>query len=347
MREGDPRVREEQSASSDQAWWRDLGGAILRLVAAGALAGGLAAIFLLPALAEQRFVSQESWLGNTYSYQRHFVFPSQFLDTFWGYGYSDDPTGPNDGMSFQLGVIGVGLALTAVAAGLRRRAPQRSTTAFFLAALLAILFAMTPFARPLWDAVGLLAVLQFPWRLLSIASFCLALLSGAAIASLIPAAGLVDGEAPAHGSAHPHIPAAIIVALAVVLASFPFTLPQFTDITPVDESVQAIIRFETNFPDMIGFMAATEEPFTESPLTAQYLAGEPLQKAALLSGSGQVRTLRVTSASVEAQALLDNSATVVFYTYDFPWLAGDDRRFACAPPHPVTLWPDRLGRARW
>ena len=53
---------------------------------------------------------------------------------------------------------------------------------------------------------------------------------------------------------------------------------------------------------MIGFMAATEQPFTESPLTAQYLAGEPLQKAALLSGSGQVRTLRVTSASVEAQA---------------------------------------------
>ena len=130
---------------------------------------------------------------------------------------------------------------------------------------------------------------------------------------------------PAHGSAHPHIPAAIIVALAVVLASFPFTLPQFTDITPVDESVQAIIRFETNFPDMIGFMAATEQPFTESPLTAQYLAGEPLQKAALLSGSGQVRTLRVTSASVEAQATLDNPATVVFYTYDFPgWQATID-----------------------
>ena len=75
---------------------------------------------------------RSSWLGNTYNYQRHFVFPSQFFDTFWGYGYSDDPTGPNDGMSFQLGVIGVGLALTAAAVGLRRRSPQRSTTAFFL-----------------------------------------------------------------------------------------------------------------------------------------------------------------------------------------------------------------------
>ena len=324
------RPRKEESASSDQAWWRDLGGSILRLVAAGALAGGLAAIFLLPAVAEQRFVSQESWLGNTYNYQRHFVFPSQFLDTFWGYGYSDDPTGPNDGMSFQLGVIGVGLALTAAAAGLRRRAPQRSTTAFFLAALLAILFMMTPLARPLWDAVGLLAVLQFPWRMLSIASLCLAVLSGAAVAALIAGAhrradALAEGEAQSQGSADPHIPAAIIIALAAVLASFAFTLPQFTDITPVDESPQAIIRFETSFPDMIGFMAATEQPFTESPLTAQYVAGEPLQKAALLNGNGTIRTVRVTSASVEAQAALDNSATVVFYTYDFPgWQATID-----------------------
>ena len=265
------------------------------------------------------------WLGNTYNYERHFVFPNQFFDTFWGYGFSDDPTGPNDGMSFQLGVIGVGLALTAAAVGLRRRSPQRSTTAFFLAALLAILFAMTPFARPLWEAVGLLAVLQFPWRFLSIASFCLAILSGAAIASLIPVDRLPAFGAMAHGSDQSQTPAAIVVALAVVLASFSFTLPQFTDITPVDESVQAIIRFERNFPDMIGFMAATEQPFTKSPLTAQYLAGEPLQKAALLSGSGRVRTLKVTSASVEAQATLDNPATVVFYTYDFPgWQATID-----------------------
>ena len=197
-----PRVREEQSVSSDQAWWRDLAArscgwsqrehwpAALRRFSSCRVGGA--------ALCVARVVA-----GQYLQLPAAFRLPDQFLDTFWGYGYSDDPTGPNDGMSFQLGVIGVGLALTAVAVGLRRRSPQRSTTAFFLAALLAILFAMTPFARPLWDAVGLLAVLQFPWRMLSIASFCLAMLSGAAIASLIPADGLADSEATAHGSAHP------------------------------------------------------------------------------------------------------------------------------------------------
>jgi hypothetical protein len=296
-------------------------------------------MFLLPALAEQRFVAAESWLGNTYTYDRHFVFPSQFLDTFWGYGYSDDPTGPNDGMSFQLGVIGAGLALTAAAAGLRRRAPQRSTTAFYLAALVTTLFVMTPWARSVWESVGLLAILQFPWRLLSIASLCVAILTGAAIASVLALAGQPSGAAAEDRAAggqsgDPQVAAALVVALAAILASFPFTLPQYTVITAVDESDQSIIRFETAYPDMIGYMAATEEPFTESPLTAQYRAGEPLQKVALLGGSGQVRTLRVASAMVEAQATLDSPATVVFYTYDFPgWQATVDGQIVSHRTH--------------
>ena len=50
-----------------------------------------------------------------------------------------------------------------------------------------------------------------------------------------------------------------------------------------------------------------------------------LHKAALLSGSGDVRPGTVTSVSVEAQANLDNPSTVVFYTYDFPgWRATVD-----------------------
>jgi hypothetical protein len=307
----------EGAAAPRSVLWRDLGSTFARLAAAGLLAGGLAAIFLLPAFLEQRYVAQESWLGNTYNYQRHFVFPNQLLDPFWGYGYSDDPTGPNDGMSFQLGMAGVVLAVTAAVAGLRWRAPQRSTTAFFLAVLLVTLAIMMPMARPLWDAIGPLAILQFPWRLLSIAVLCLAILAGAAVAGVIAGNRAAESSGPDAGPANRSEPAALIVALAVVLASLAYTLPEYTDITPVDESPLAIIRFESSYPDMIGLMAATEQPFGESPLTAQYLAGEPLQKAALLAGNGEVRTLKTTSISVEAQASLDNPGTVVFYTYDF------------------------------
>ena len=336
-----PEAEETRGAAGP---WRDLGQAILRVAAAGLLAGGLAAIFLLPALTEQRYILQESWLGNTYNYNRHFVFPSQFLDTFWGYGYSDDPAGPNDGMSFQLGVVGVALALTA-AAGLflrtrGRPGTQRSTTAFFLVALLATLFVMTPWARPVWDSIGLLAILQFPWRLLSLASLCVAVLSGAAVASLVAPAGDQpdDGTPDTAGAGRlgqPQASAALVISLAAVLASFPVTLPQYTGITPIDESAQSIIRFESAFPDMIGLMAATEQPFSESPLTEQYRSGQPLQKAAVLDDAGQVRMLDLTSASVVVQATLDSPATVVFYTYDFPgWRATVDGEPVAHRTHP-------------
>ncbi len=299
----------------------EVGRAALRAAAGGLLAVGLAMIFLLPMLLEQRFIAQEQWVQGTYGYRGHFVYLSQFLDPFWGYGYSDDPTGPNDGLSFQLGIAGVVLALTAAVVGLRRSSPQRGRTAFFLAVTLASLATMLPLAQPFWDSVGPAALIQFPWRLLSIASLGVAILGGAAVASL-----LWKPSAPAKlAASSAQAPVAAILALIVVLASLPFSLPQYTDIQPSDESELAIILFETTFRDMVGMTAATEQPFTDTPLVTQYLTGQPLEKATLLSGSGVVRTSRVGGASVTAQVNVDGPATVLFYTYDFPgWRATVD-----------------------
>ena len=306
--------------------WGEVARATLRAAAGGLLAVGLAMIFLLPMLLEQRFIAQEQWVQGSYGYRGHFVYLSQFLDPFWGYGYSDDATGPNDGLSFQLGIAGVVLALTAALVGLRRASPQRGVTSFFLAATLASLAAMLPLAQPLWDAIGPAALIQFPWRLLSIASLGVAILGGAAVASLLwqpslPARPSSQSAVPAAGS-NAQAPAAAVLALAVALASLAFTLPQYTDIQPGDESELAIVRFETAYPDMVGMMAATEQAVTDTPLVAQYLAGQPLEQATLLNGSGVVRTSRVGGASVTAQVDVDGPATVLFYTYDFPgWRA--------------------------
>ena len=170
-----------------QESWRQVLLTVARVAAAGLLAIGLAAIFLLPLLAEQGYVQQADWLADNYLYQKHFVWPNQFTDPMWGYGFSDDPTGPNDGMSFQLGIVGVVLALTAAVVGLRRRSHRRGQTAFFVAGLLAVLLLMMPVARPIWDTIGPAALIQFPWRLLSVASLCLAMLAGAAVGNLLGA----------------------------------------------------------------------------------------------------------------------------------------------------------------
>lgn len=307
-------------ASPMRRAWRELWRTTLRLAAAGLLGVGLAAIFLLPLLLEQRHLVQAQWVQGSYGYRLHFVYPSQLLDPFWGFGFSDDPAGPNDGMSFQLGIVAVGLALTSLVVGLRRRSPQRGATAFFALATLAVLLLMTPAAQAVWDAAPLVSLVQFPWRLLGLAALGLAILSGAAVASLLTP--WIDDRAQQAPQA---APAAYIVGLAVILASFAYTAPRYTDITPVEESPLSIIRFETQHPDMIGITAFSQAAPSDSPLVAQYQAGQPLQKAALLSGRGQVQTLRVGGASVTAQVNLDGPATVLFYTYDFPgWQATVD-----------------------
>lgn len=306
-------VRKTIRQRREQESWRQVIGSFAQVVAAGLLAIGLAAIFLLPLAAEQGAVQQKDWVAENYLYQKHFVWPNQFVDPFWGFGFSDDPTGPNDGMSFQLGIVGVVLALVAAVVGLRRASHRRGQTAFFVVALLAVLLLMMPLARPVWDAFGPAALIQFPWRLLSTASLFLAILAGAAVGNTL---GTGEGS---------QFPAAHVLGLVVVLASLAFTVPQYTDIQPIDESVQSIMRFELAYPDMIGHTAAVQEPFTESPLLPQYLAGEPLQKAALIAGSGEVKTLRTGGSSVDARVNLDSPSTVLFYTYDFPgWRATVD-----------------------
>lgn len=308
-----------------QESWRQVIGTIVQVAAAGLLAIGLAAIFLIPLLAEQDGIQQADWLADNYLYQKHFVWPNQFTDPFWGFGFSDDPTGPNDGMSFQLGIVGVILTLVAAVVGLRRASHRRGQTAFFVAALLAALLLMMPIARPVWDAIGPAALIQFPWRLLSVASLCLAILAGAAVGNLL-GTGEADGVgAGLQAGQVGQFPAAHVLALVVVLASLAFTAPEYTNIEPIDESVQSIMRFELEYPDMIGHTAAVQEWFTESPLLPQYLAGEPLQKAALIAGSGEVETLRTGGSSVDARVNLTSPSTVLFYTYDFPgWRATVD-----------------------
>ncbi len=178
-----------------------------------AAAGGVGAlllcsIFLLPLFAEGRFLQQQVYVTDTYDFRNHFVQFGQYFSPFWGFGFSDDPLGANDGMSFALGplliILGIG-ALFVV--GQARRA--RAEMIYLLAAGLALLLVMTPLAQPLWEALPPLAVIQFPWRLLALAGFVFSALGGLVAwnladrtsqpAEMVSARSLLWGSALARG----------------------------------------------------------------------------------------------------------------------------------------------------
>jgi hypothetical protein len=299
-----------------------------------ALGFGLAIVFWLPALAARRYIQEASWLQGTYNYALHFVYPSQFFSAFWGFGFS--VPGPNDGMSFQLGIVQWAVAVVAALAafGIARPAlrTRRSETLFLVIASMIALLAMTPITQPLWAIFPLAASVQFPWRLLAVTTITLALLVGAA------AHWLDRAEASDDGKPGPYV---YVLALAIALAAFPYTRPELSPIRPEDESLLAIVDFEAKYPDMRGMTAFAERPPSqaESPLIAQYLAGQPLQRAAIVSGSGEVIAQNARANSATATVRADGPVRLRFYTNYFPgWSATVDGRPAAIAPDP----PDGL-----
>ncbi len=299
----------------------------------------ITAIFLLPAFLERKYLVESQWIAATYNYRQHFVYLNQFFSASWGFGYA--LPGPNDGMSFQLGplqFLGGALGALAVIQSRRSRLPHLAQTGFLLLASLIAIVAMTPVAAPAWDVLPLVKLLQYPWRLLAVTAVTLPLLTGAGVSWLEREAQAWGQPAASHAAsdAAPPNPFVAVFALALALVSFPYTRPQLVPIRPQDESPAAVLEFEQKHPDMRGMTAYSERmpQDADSPLIAQYLAAEPLQRAAIATGAGRIISQGATANTATARVEAQGDVRLRFYTYYFPgWQATVDGR-------PVELAPE-------
>lgn len=294
------RVNDQETSSRQ---WRALTNRTLLSVSAGIAGILLAAIFLLPLVIEGQVLVLENWTRETYSYERHWVYVGQFFSPFWGYGYSDDPTGANDGMGFQQGAILLLLAFFAAYLILQsslfadktgvgetaastdektaeQEAPQLLML-FFLVATVAILFATTPIAAGVWRRLTLLEIIQFPWRLLAPAAFTLSVLGGLVIWQLLDGMGLLrvtSRQSPRQFGADSHLNSmeeACILTLIVVIVFASFAYSQPSEVQPIEawrEDGRAVAEFEAEHPDMYGYTQYNEMPYLLSPMQEQYLA---------------------------------------------------------------------------
>lgn len=280
----------------------------LETFAGALLGGGISAFFLLPAFLEQKFIVQEQWIQGSFSYLKHFIYPSQFLSPFWGFGYAGE--GLADDMSFQLGLIPLSFAILALVFGWNERS-RRGDRRFLVLATLAALLFMLPASEPLWKAVPVAALVQFPWRLLIVTSVSIALMGGTLASGL----NELDGRRWS-------VPA-WVMGIIIVMGSLAYTLPQYTEHSPRSEESVAVIDFELVYPpDRTGMMAWTQEQPMTTPLAPQYLAGEPLTKAHVIAGEASVEMIRHGGSSDEITVRAITPATIEFYTYYFPgWQA--------------------------
>ena len=268
-----------------------------------------AAIFWLPLLGERQYIDVTQYVPENYNFAIQFTEWSQFLSPFWGFGFAIP--GPDDGMSFQLGLLPLLMTLLAIWLLLRESfTPVRSAYLIWaLISLAVVVFAMTSFAALIWQSFPLAAMVQFPWRLLGISAVLLALIAGGTTV------GLLERLPDARGL-HP---AVSLLALLVLYGSSDYTLPRFTPPSEREETLLTLIDFQRDYPDMAGRLPLTQEVVPQSSLMeAQYEALEPLQKFRLLDGVATIQQTYYGAATAKADISVEQSARIELMTYDYP-----------------------------
>lgn len=153
------------------------------------LALGLSAFFWLPAIIEKKHTIVDSLLlVNLASYNIHFVYPQQLWNWPWGFGGSS--SGLSDGISFKIGKLHVLLSLISAIISLvyfffksknKSTAQNNIMVSGIFVLFVFSAFMTTYYSKSIWDILGPLGYLQFPWRFLIFAGLFASILAGAFI----------------------------------------------------------------------------------------------------------------------------------------------------------------------
>ncbi len=143
---------------------------LLKLFFGWLISMGLSFYWWFPALLEQKLVSATT----PFPLIDHFPFLKQLIIPFWGYGAS--LWGPDDGMSFQIGVVNLVVFLVLivlVVLNLKRFTKNKlwGICLWVIVGIALTIFMMNVRSYPIWKLIPFYNFVQFPWRLLTFTCF--------------------------------------------------------------------------------------------------------------------------------------------------------------------------------
>jgi hypothetical protein len=288
-------------------------GHILAPTALGlALGVGLSALFFLPAMTENRFVRVDQWYGGRYAWGGDFVEFFQLFSPNWGFGAS--VPGPNDDVSFQLGVVPVVLSLFALAPLFQKRTraslgrPAVRLAAFFGILAVIVVFLTLHLSAPLWQILPLVRLAQFPWRLLALTVVAMAFLCGVAAKGSRSQSGFLD------------LSTLVLVALLIV-GSLPYVRAEMSQRSV---SLAGLMEFQQSSDEMTGSTAWVRDIPTWSPMADYAIAGEPITSKISFDylyeqpGLIHARTLELRTESELVEYSAERSGLITFNTFYYP-----------------------------
>ncbi|HKC04960.1 MAG TPA: hypothetical protein VKC54_03750 [Patescibacteria group bacterium] len=154
-------------------FWKALIGGIISLF--------ISAFYVLPVIFESKYIDLGSTISGYFDFRAHFVTIYQiFISRFWGYGGST--WGSGDGLSLSIGIIQWALPLIILLLILIKKKMARNKDFLILVSSgLFYIFLTHNKSTFIWTHIPWFSYIQFPWRFLAIATFCLSLSSGAVI----------------------------------------------------------------------------------------------------------------------------------------------------------------------
>jgi len=239
----------------------------------------LGANFLLPLILERNDVRTDQWFDGRYDAGGHFVYFHQLFSPYWGFGISK--VGPDDTMSFQLGIAPLTLATVGLLLIWPLLKRQRWELLAFLSAGVIATFLGLQWGAPLWRLPVIGAALgfaQFPWRWFGITALCLSILSG-----LVVHHRLFAQTKPLN--------LALIASVALILlSSYPYLRVQISEPVEGPVNLAGLMRFQQSSDEMTGSTAWVKEIPRWSPMADFYMnadyAGEPVEPVPTLIDYG-------------------------------------------------------------
>ncbi len=273
---------------------------------------GLAAFFVVPALAEQPqlLISQAASLG----YKDHFLSLTDLIATTWGY-LGSSPGHSSGEMSYQLGIAGIVVLVIALAF-------TRRLLIYLIPVVFSILLTL-PLSTWLWTHLPLVASLQFPWRFVGV------------VIAIIPLIYLDLAQVIVKGKKETSF--RIFSLLLIVLAlwntsTYKSPSKWLTDSEFLTLHYEYMGQTTTAYRSELVPKYAPVERF--NPIDPNLVAGTRL---ALREGSAQITEAVETPLSLRFSASADSASEALWYRNYYPsWSATMDG-------NKITLTPSETG----
>lgn len=262
----------------------------------------LASFFILPAYFEQNLIQDQNLRESDLipNFRAHFVTINQiFFSRFWGYGIST--WGDHDGLSFQIGwphwqlVTAVFFVLIFKLIKNRDLIRDKNYLLYFMLLIISLLSLLMTHNKSafLWELIGKLQFIQFPWRFLSISIFSFSFLGSALVLFL---------------KQKYRIFFIVIVTIVIILLNFRYFQPQ---------------SFQYDFTDK-KLLTGSEWEFYQQGSLTDYLPKHALKpnklapKAPLVLGDGKIENFKKSTNKFNFQIEAKSGVAIDVPIFDFP-----------------------------